>query len=56
MSFLLPHSAESKLVKQFKINAIPRYMLVDKYGKVIDDDAPRPSDKEIRGVLDGLLK
>lgn len=56
VSFLIPNSAESQLVKQFKINAIPRYMLIDKNGKVIDDDAQRPSDKEIRGVLDGLLK
>jgi hypothetical protein len=31
-------------------------MLIDKNGKVIDDDALRPSDKEIRGVLDGLLR
>ena len=44
------------LKKRFKINAIPRYMLIDKNGKVIDDDAARPSDKEIRGFLDGLLK
>ena len=56
LSFLLPNSVESKLVKQFKVNAIPRYMLINKNGKVIDADALRPSDKEIRGVLDGLLK
>lgn len=56
MSFLLPNPSESPLKKQFKINAIPRYMLIDKNGKVIDDNAPRPSDREIREVLDGLLK
>jgi thiol-disulfide isomerase/thioredoxin len=56
MSFLLPNPSENPLKKQFKITAIPRYMLIDKNGKVIDDDAPRPSDKEIRGVLDELLK
>jgi hypothetical protein len=55
MSFLLPNPSENPLKKQFKINTIPRYMLIDKNGKVIDDNAPRPSDKEIRGVLDGLL-
>ena len=31
-------------------------MAIDKNGKVIDDDVQRPSDKEIRGVLDELLK
>ena len=56
LSFLLPNSVESKLVKQFKVNAIPRYMLINKNGKVIDADALRPSDKEIRGVLNELLK
>ena len=55
-SFLLPNPSESPLKKQFKINAIPRYMLIDKNGKVINDDAPRPGDKEIRGFLEGLLK
>jgi thiol-disulfide isomerase/thioredoxin len=55
-SFLLTNPSESPLKKQFKINTIPRYMLIDKNGKVIDDNAPRPSDKEIRGILDGLLK
>jgi thiol-disulfide isomerase/thioredoxin len=54
-SFLLTNPSESPLKKQFKINTIPRYMLTDKNGKVIDDNAPRPSDKEIRRALDGLL-
>ena len=56
MSFLLPNPAENPIKKQFKINAIPRYMLIDKNGKVINDDAPRPSDKDIRRILDRLLK
>lgn len=29
---------------------------MEKYRKAINDDAPRPSDKDIRGILDGLLK
>jgi hypothetical protein len=53
--FNIINPSENPLKKQFKINAIPRYMLIDKNGKVIDDNAPRPSDKEIRGVLDVLL-
>jgi predicted ATP-dependent serine protease len=56
MSFLLPNPSENSLKKRFKINAIPRYMLIDSTGKVIDDDAPRPSDKEIREVLNKLLQ
>jgi len=35
---------------RFQISGIPRYMLIDKTGKVADDNAKRPSSKE------GLLK
>lgn len=37
----------------FYINSIPRYMLIDKSGKIVDDNAKRPSDPE---VVDDILK
>ena len=40
----------------YKINAIPRFMLVGKDGKMINSNAPRPSSDEIRPVLNGALK
>ena len=56
-SFLLTNASDSPLKKQFNIKTIPRYMLINKEGKVIDEDAPRPSDeKQIRAALDKLLK
>ena len=37
---------EGKLLSnKFRIAGIPHYVLIDKEGKVRDDDAPRPSDK-----------
>ena len=54
-SYLLPQGKESSIVKQFNINSIPRYMIMDKEGKITDQDAPRPSDSKIRGVFDKLL-
>ena len=55
-SFLLPNGNESIIAKQFKLQSIPRYLIMDKDGKLIDSDAPRPSDPKIRKVFDELLK
>lgn len=55
-SYLLPNSKQSEIAKKFKINSIPRYIIIDKNGKVINRDAPRPSDPKIRELFDTLLK
>lgn len=44
------------LSKPYKINGIPRFMLVGKDGMMIYMNAPRPSSTEIRAVLDEALK
>lgn len=41
----------SDAVKKFGINSIPRYMIVDKTGKLVDPNAPRPSDPELLNKL-----
>ncbi len=48
-----PGGWKSEVVKQFKINGIPRYMIIDKKGNIVDPNAKRPSQPE---VLDELLK
>jgi thiol-disulfide isomerase/thioredoxin len=55
-NFLVSKNFESTLAKQFKIQTIPRYILIGKDGKVINSDAPRPSDPKIRQIFDDLLK
>ncbi|MET3879353.1 TlpA disulfide reductase family protein [Chitinophaga sp. OAE865] len=35
---------ESKIAKIFNVEGIPRYIILDKEGRVFDNDAPRPSD------------
>lgn len=54
-NYLLPKGPYSPIAQQFKINAIPRYMIMDKTGNIINDDAPRPSSPEIRQLFDKLL-
>lgn len=54
-NFLLLNPQSSLLVKQLKISAIPRYIIIGKNGKVIHADAPRPGDYNLEVLLDKLL-
>ena len=45
----------SDFIKAFGINSIPRFILIDPNGVVIDADAKRPSDPKLSEQLDGLL-
>ncbi|MCH9659502.1 MAG: TlpA family protein disulfide reductase [Bacteroidetes bacterium] len=46
---------ESKFVKDYFINGIPRFILVDPQGNIVTPDAPRPSDEKLRSMLDELI-
>lgn len=50
---LSPGGWKSKVTKYFQINSIPRYMIMDPNGKIVDLNAKRPSQKE---VLDDIKK
>ena len=45
----------AKFMYEYNINLIPRYMLIDKNGKIVNDNAPRPSSEEIDLILAELL-
>ena len=45
----------SKITKDYAIFGIPRFMLFDKTGNVIETNAPRPSSKEIRILFNEIL-
>lgn len=40
--------------KAFNILQIPRFVLLDKEGRILDVNAPRPSDERLRSILDKL--
>ncbi|MEJ2596633.1 MAG: TlpA family protein disulfide reductase [bacterium] len=44
-----------ELFERFNLQYIPRYMLINREGKVADDNAKRPSDPMISGDIDKLL-
>jgi len=47
---------KSDFVTAYSINGIPRFILVDPDGNVVDADAPRPSNAALAKKLDELLK
>lgn|GEM_PF-2389932 len=47
---------DSDFIRKFNINSIPRFILIDPEGKIVDGNAKRPSDPELRKQLDKLLK
>jgi len=41
--------------KDYSVNGLPRYILLDKEGKIINSNAKRPSDSTLKGQLESLL-
>ncbi|WP_196893225.1 TlpA family protein disulfide reductase [Aureivirga marina] len=48
---------KSKFIQEYGINAIPRFILIDPSGNIVDSNAPRPSSgKRIKDLINGLEK
>jgi thiol-disulfide isomerase/thioredoxin len=54
-NFLLLDGHHSGLNATLHIKGIPRYVLIDKSGKMVNKDAPFPSDVAIEGIIKGML-
>jgi len=54
-SFLLINPKEAALTKQINLKSIPRYLLFDKKGKLIHQNAPGPSSDELNRLIDKCL-
>lgn len=50
-NYIIANWKKSKLYNNYNIKTIPRYLLFDKFGKIIDDNAPRPSDNELASLI-----
>jgi thioredoxin-related protein len=53
--YLLNNNEYSALAEKFQISGIPRYILVDKNGRVFSDNAKRPGDDKLKPEIDTLL-
>jgi thiol-disulfide isomerase/thioredoxin len=54
-SYLLLNKDKAALVKEIGLSTIPRYALYDKEGKLVNADAPFPSEPRLKELLDKLL-
>lgn len=45
---------QSDFIKAYGINSIPRFILLDKEGKIVNANAPRPSQQSLKDLLNGL--
>jgi thiol-disulfide isomerase/thioredoxin len=54
-NYFLIHPTNSALTKQIGLTEIPRYLLYDRNGDLVNSDAPRPSDPGLKKMLDKLL-
>lgn len=45
----------SKIAKDYKITGIPRFMVFDREGKVVEANSPRPSDPNLKKLLEEEL-
>ncbi|MFQ3296847.1 MAG: thiol-disulfide isomerase/thioredoxin [Patiriisocius sp.] len=54
MQLMADNNWESQFVADFMIKGIPRFILIDPNGNILDANAPRPSDKKLVATLNGL--
>jgi thiol-disulfide isomerase/thioredoxin len=54
-NYLLLNANRTSFCKTYDINVIPRFLLIDPNGKVINDNTPLPADDSLVQLLDGLI-
>jgi|GEM_PF-1423952 len=54
-NYIISNWESSQLYKRFQIKTIPRYLLFDKMGQLLDDDAPRPSSEALAALIQANL-
>jgi len=55
-SYVLTDHPKNKLTQKIKLGPIPRYIIIDKFGKIVRLNASRPSDEETYNTLLELEK
>lgn len=55
IQIMAPKGWQSQFILDYQIKGIPRFILIDPAGMVVDPSAPRPSDPELKTLLAELL-
>ena len=45
---------DERFQQEYQINGIPRFILIDPQGNIVDANAPRPSDPRLRNIFNSL--
>ena len=56
IQLLADNNWDSKFIKAYGIQGIPRFILIDPKGDIVSADAPRPSDPKLLELLEKELK
>jgi thiol-disulfide isomerase/thioredoxin len=56
LHYLIADNENNQYKRKYNIGTIPRYILINKTGEVVNSDAPRPSEKKTRELIVHLLK
>ncbi|TBN06591.1 TlpA family protein disulfide reductase [Hyunsoonleella flava] len=54
IQIIAPKGWQSQFIQEYKINGIPRFILLDPNGSIVSPDAPRPSNPKLRDVFKSL--
>lgn len=55
-NFFITNSKNSKILEKLKLELIPRYIIFDKQGNIVEMNAPRPSDEQATIKINKYLK
>lgn len=55
-NYLITNSKNSQMLERIKLELIPRYIVFDKQGNLVEMNAPRPSERHIKETIDKYLK
>ena len=55
-NFIITNSKNSKTLEAIKLDLIPRYIIFDKQGSLVEMNAPRPSDKQVTTIIEKYLR
>jgi len=54
IQLITDNERKSDFLKQYAVSSIPRFILIDKEGNIIDADAPRPSNPKLIEIFNNL--
>lgn len=55
-NFFITNSKNSKMLEKIKLELIPRYLIFNKQGNIVEMNAPRPSDKQVTTIINKYLR